>query len=184
MTYFMRNIINKCCAGIYRKRNRRSHFTNKACSVNTHLYVTDTWRHSRINCKCWCRNKRDSRDNKNRFAYFFCWVEVLIWWYNCDIYNIRCWGMKYVSRDTYQDRLANFTTDTNRAPIINNYLINKIKVTHFYNTIRRATDTLSKHTHITNLRTQTNLRRDLPTALLINLLARTLVQPEKLYTYI
>ena len=53
--------------------------------------------------------------------------------------------MQYVSRDTYQDRLANFTTDTNRVPSINNYLINKIKVPSFYNTIRRATDALSKH---------------------------------------
>ena len=92
--------------------------------------------------------------------------------------------MTYVSRDTYQDRLANFTTDTNRALIINNYLINKIKFTHFYNMIKRAIDALSKHTHITNLRTQTNLRKDLPTVLLINLLDETLVQPEKLYTYI
>ena len=53
--------------------------------------------------------------------------------------------MEYVSRDTYQDRLANFTTDTNKAPSINNYLINKIKVTSLYNTIRRATDSLIKH---------------------------------------
>ena len=47
--------------------------------------------------------------------------------------------------DTYQDRLANFTTDTNRPPSINNYLINKIKVTSFYNTIRRAADDFKKH---------------------------------------
>ena len=53
--------------------------------------------------------------------------------------------MEYASRDTYQDRLANFMTDTNRAPSINNYLINKIKVTSCYNTIKRATDPLSKH---------------------------------------
>ena len=35
--------------------------------------------------------------------------------------------MEDVSRDTYRDKLANFTTDTNRAPSINIYLINKIK---------------------------------------------------------
>ena len=35
--------------------------------------------------------------------------------------------MEDVSRDTYQDRLANFTIDTNRTPSINIYLINKIK---------------------------------------------------------
>ena len=52
--------------------------------------------------------------------------------------------MEYVIRDIYQDRLANFTTDTNRAPRMNNYL-NKIKVTSFYNTVRRATNALSKH---------------------------------------
>ena len=44
-----------------------------------------------------------------------------------------------------QDRLTNFTTDTNRTPTINIYLINKIEVTSFYNTIRRATDVLSKY---------------------------------------
>ena len=35
--------------------------------------------------------------------------------------------------------------DTNRVPSINNYLIKKIKVTSFYNTIRSATDALSVH---------------------------------------
>ena len=44
-----------------------------------------------------------------------------------------------------QGRLANFATDTSRTPSINIYLINKIKVTSFYNTIRRATVALSKH---------------------------------------
>ena len=34
---------------------------------------------------------------------------------------------------------------TNRVPSINNYLIKKIKVTSFYNTIRSATDALSVH---------------------------------------
>ena len=53
--------------------------------------------------------------------------------------------MKYVSRDTKQDRLLNSTTDNNRVSSINNYLINKIKVTPFYNTRRRATEVLSKH---------------------------------------
>ena len=52
--------------------------------------------------------------------------------------DVRCWSIKDVSRDTYQDRLANFTTDTNRTPSINIYLINKIKVTSFYNPIRRV----------------------------------------------
>ena len=52
--------------------------------------------------------------------------------------------MEDVSRDTYQDRLANFTTDTNRTPSINICLINGSK-SSFYNTIRRAKDTLSKH---------------------------------------
>ena len=37
--------------------------------------------------------------------------------------------MEYVSRDTCQDRFVSFTTDTDRAPIINNYLTNKVKVT-------------------------------------------------------
>ena len=36
MMYIMRNIINKCCAGIYRKRNIRTHFTNTVCGVNKH----------------------------------------------------------------------------------------------------------------------------------------------------
>ena len=54
--------------------------------------------------------------------------------------------MKYVSRDIYQDKLANFLTDTNRAPSINNYLINKIKVIP-YNSIRRATNALGKHSY-------------------------------------
>ena len=53
--------------------------------------------------------------------------------------------MECVSRDTYQDRFVNFTTDTDRAPIINNYLTNKIKVTPFCNTIGRTADALSKH---------------------------------------
>ena len=53
--------------------------------------------------------------------------------------------MEEVSRDTYQDRLTNFTTDTNITPSTNIYLINKIKVTSFYNMIRRAMDTLSKY---------------------------------------
>ena len=53
--------------------------------------------------------------------------------------------MKDISRDTYHGRLAIFTTDTNRTPSINIYLINKSKVTLFYSTIRRATDALSKH---------------------------------------
>ena len=146
ITYIMRNIINKCCAGIHRKRNMRTHFTNAACGVTRHSYIAGMWRHSRINCKCLCRNKGDSRGTKNRFAYIVCWVKVLIWWsYNCDIYNIRWWSMEYVRKDTYQDRLANFMTDTKRAPSVNNYLINKIKVTSFNSTIRRATDALSKH---------------------------------------
>ena len=42
-------------------------------------------------------------------------------------------------------QLANFTTGTNRTPSINIYLINKIKVTSFYNTIRRATDASSNY---------------------------------------
>ena len=33
-TYVMGNIINKWCAGIYRKRNIRTHVTNTACGVN------------------------------------------------------------------------------------------------------------------------------------------------------
>ena len=38
---------------------------------------------------------------------------------------------------------------------------------------------------LTNLQTKTNLQRDLPTTLLINLLDRTLVQPETaLHTYL
>ena len=82
-----------------------------------------------------------------------------------------------------QDRLANFTTDTNRTPSINNYLINKIKVTSFYNTMRRAVDALSKH-RCTNEFTNTNLRRDLAT-LLINLFDGTLALPETvLHTYL
>ena len=52
--------------------------------------------------------------------------------------------MEDVSRDTYQDRLSNFMTDTNRTPSINIYLINKIKVTSFCNMIR-AMDALSKY---------------------------------------
>ena len=63
--------------------------------------------------------------------------------------------MEYVRKDTYQDRLANFMTDTNRAPSVNNYLINKIKVTSFNSTIRRATDALSKHRY-TNKFANTN----------------------------
>ena len=111
----------------------------------------------------------------------------MICWYNCDIYNIRCWSMEYVSKDTYQNRIANFTTDTNRAPSINNYyLINKIKVTSFYNTIRSATVMLWADIGTrTNLRTQTNLRTDLATTFWINLLDRTLVQLETvLHTYL
>ena len=53
--------------------------------------------------------------------------------------------MECVSRDTYQDRFVNFTTDTDRAPIINNYLTSKIKVTPFCNAIGRTDDALSKH---------------------------------------
>ena len=34
MTYVMRNIINKRCAGIYRKGNIRAHVTNTECGVN------------------------------------------------------------------------------------------------------------------------------------------------------
>ena len=53
--------------------------------------------------------------------------------------------MEYVIRDTCQDRFLNFTTDTDRAPIVNNYLNNKIRVTRFFNTIGRTADALSKH---------------------------------------
>ena len=35
--------------------------------------------------------------------------------------------MEDVSRDTYQDTLAYFTTDTNRKPSINIYLITRSK---------------------------------------------------------
>ena len=69
-------------------------------------------------------------------------------WYGSKIvtfYNIRWWSMEYVSRGTCQDKFVNFTTDTDRGPIINNYLTNKIKVTPFCNTIRRTADALSKH---------------------------------------
>ena len=52
--------------------------------------------------------------------------------------------MEYVDRDTYQDRLANFKTDNNIMFSINIYLINKIKVTSFYNMIKRATNALCK----------------------------------------
>ena len=38
--------------------------------------------------------------------------------------------MEYLSRDTYQDSLTNSVADTNIAPGITNYLINKIK-SHF-----------------------------------------------------
>ena len=93
--------------------------------------------------------------------------------------------MEDVSRDTYQDRLANFTTDTNRTPSINIYLINKIKVTSFYNTIRTARTLWAYIGTLTNLRIKTNLRSDLATTLLINLLDGTLVQPEAaLHTYL
>ena len=34
MTYVMRNVVNKCCFGIYRKRNIRTHVMNTACGVN------------------------------------------------------------------------------------------------------------------------------------------------------
>ena len=40
MTYIMRDI-NKCCAGIYRKRNIRTHFTNMAYVVNRNQRVAD-----------------------------------------------------------------------------------------------------------------------------------------------
>ena len=93
--------------------------------------------------------------------------------------------MQYISRDTYQDRLANFTSNTNRASSINNYLVNKIKVISFYNKLRRAMEALSKRRYTNNLRTETHLRRDLATTLLINLLDGTLVQPETaLHTYL
>ena len=98
-----------------------------------------------------------------------------MWRCNCDIYDIRCWSMQDVSRDTYQDRLVNFTTDTNRTPRINIYLISKIKVTSFYNTIRRATDALSKYRYTNEFTNKKNLQRDLATTLLINLLDGTLV---------
>ena len=51
--------------------------------------------------------------------------------------------------------------------------------------IRRAIDALSNIGTLTNLQTKTNLRRDLATALLINLLDGTLVQPgTALHTYL
>ena len=53
--------------------------------------------------------------------------------------------MENLSRDTLEDKLANFATDTNRVPSINNYLIKKIKVTPIYNMIRRTVNSLSKH---------------------------------------
>ena len=60
--------------------------------------------------------------------------------------------MEYVSRDTCQDRFVNFTTDNDRAPIINNYLTNKIKVTPFCNTIGRTAKAGAKSkTYVTNL---------------------------------
>ena len=84
-----------------------------------------------------------------------------------------------VTRDTYQGRLKNFMTDTNRTTSFNIYLINKIQVTSFYNTIRRATDTLSKYRYTNEFMDKKNLRRDLATTLLRNLLGGTLVQPEQ-----
>ena len=63
--------------------------------------------------------------------------------------------MEYVTRGTYQDRLANFMTDTNRVPSINNYLNSHMKVTSFNNMIRRAVDALSKHKY-TNAFTNTH----------------------------
>ena len=96
-----------------------------------------------------------------------------------------CSSIEDISRDTYEDRLVNFTTDTNSTQSINIYHINKIKFTSFYNTIRRAIDALSNIGTLTNLQTKTNLQRDLATALLINLLDGTLVQPgTALHTYL
>ena len=34
MTFIMRNIINKCFDGIYRRRNIKTHLTNMAYGVN------------------------------------------------------------------------------------------------------------------------------------------------------
>ena len=84
--------------------------------------------------------------------------------------------MEDVSRDTYQDRLKNVMTDTNRTTSFNIYLINKIQVTSLYNIIRRATDTLNKYRYTNEFMDKKNLRRDLATTLLINLLGRTLVE--------
>ena len=84
--------------------------------------------------------------------------------------------MEDVSRDTYQDRLKNVMTDTNRTTSFNIYLINKIQVTSLYNIIRRATDTLNKYRYTNEFMDKKNLRRDLATTLLINLLGGTLVE--------
>ena len=85
------------------------------------------------------------------FAELKCWYAST----TVTFYNIRCWSMEYVSRDTCQDRFVNFTADTDRPPIINNYLANQMKVTPFCSTITRITDTFSKHRY-SNEFTSTN----------------------------
>ena len=91
-TYVVRNMINKRCAGIYRKMNiwtwhmvLRDINTLRICKDTTWITVIQ---------------QKYRLGTLNRFAYIVCWVKVLIWWYSCDIYNINWWSMECVSRDT------------------------------------------------------------------------------------
>lgn len=60
------------------------------------------------------------------------------------------------SRNTCKDRSTNYFSDINRARstkiLSPNYLINKFKVTLFYNTVRSTTDVLNKHRYTTEFR--------------------------------
>ena len=50
-------------------------------------------------------------------------------------------------------------TDFNIAPSINNYLINKIRVKSFYNTIIRARDSLGKHRYTNEFMSTNNITK-------------------------
>ena len=82
--------------------------------------------------------------------------------------------MEYFSRDICQDRFVNSVTDTDRAPIINNYLANKSQL--FATWEEKLLMLWVNIGILTNLQTQTNLRKYVATTLLIIVLDETLVQ--------
>ena len=85
----------------------------------------------------------------------------------------------------YRDRLAKFTTGTSRTPSINIYIINNIKGTSFYNTIRRAMDCLSKHRYTNEFINKNKFTKGFSNNITDNLLDGASVQTETaLHTYL